>query len=683
MANKTIEELKSEAAVVRDATEEGENTATRVGTVLIDMIDSLSNATVNGIKGYMVIDSTSELPTNPTSDQQMIGYLLDTTLYVYVGTGGDTLDGKYQSAELKGADGAPGAPGPKGDSGVDLGEVVLVDDITTGGRESALTAEQGKVLNNKIFHKVPINIGTITSNKAIRVDGNVYDSSNLHSISDYIDVTGYSEFFISCALWVSTTASACTIVGFYNASKQLVGMLHPSMFTTSEGLGVTITDQYVATNSDVVKYVRFSNYNNAPMALYGVDNKMNNVAKTKQLGSGWVKSGVSNSRKALLIYPRLLVANGAKLKFSAKVKSSNTSIALAGFSEVKHTYNSGDAPDLYDSTWQTEFDNFELPINYPYETIQFRLKDESLSANATDAQINALLDYLYISFESPLLGGDTLVQFDLLKSLINGDEVMIYSQGLNPAVNSVNHRGYNTIAPENTMPAFRLSLQKGFAQMETDIQFTSDDVAVLLHDATINRTARNADGSAISGTVYIRNITYAQSQTYDFGIWKSADYEGTKIPTLQEFLLFCRASGVHPYLELKSEITTTQAESVVAIVNSCGMRGKVTYISFSVPLLTAVKDVDSKARLGYLVQGTLSASHITTAQGLQTGDNEVFIDGNSTNATSVSLCKGAKIPYEVWTINSTATILALDPFITGVTSDSLIASKVLFDNLNI
>lgn len=145
---KTIDELKSAAAVVRDATEEKENTAMRVGTVLIDMIDTLSESvSINAIKGYVVIDSTSELPENPTPEQQQKGYLLDTTLYVYVGEGGDTLDGKYQSAQLKGT---KGDKGDKGNSGVSLGDVVLVNDLTTGGDDNALTAEMGKELGIQV-----------------------------------------------------------------------------------------------------------------------------------------------------------------------------------------------------------------------------------------------------------------------------------------------------------------------------------------------------------------------------------------------------------------------------------------------------------------------------------------------------------------------------------------------------
>lgn len=139
---KTIDELKSAAAVVRDATVEKENTAMRVGTVLIDMIDTLSESvSINAIKGYVVIDSTSKLPENPTPQQQQKGYLLDTTLYVWVGTGGDTLGGKYKSVDMK---------GPKGNPGTPLGETEIVDNLESDDPEKVLSANQGRVLKSMI-----------------------------------------------------------------------------------------------------------------------------------------------------------------------------------------------------------------------------------------------------------------------------------------------------------------------------------------------------------------------------------------------------------------------------------------------------------------------------------------------------------------------------------------------------
>lgn len=225
MANKTIEELKSEAAVIRDATEEGENTATRVGNALIDMIDSLSNATVNGIKGYMVIDSTSELPTNPTSDQQMIGYLLDTTLYVYVGTGGDTLDGKYQSADLKGPQGATGPAGADGHDGVSLGEVALVNNLTEGGEESALTAEQGKKLKEIIddgifgyadFKEIPVAVTFVNKYYCNRQTGQKTSVNNTATNFSEAEING-ADFVafngISVAMGGSSSYGYC--FGYY------------------------------------------------------------------------------------------------------------------------------------------------------------------------------------------------------------------------------------------------------------------------------------------------------------------------------------------------------------------------------------------------------------------------------------------------------------------------------------
>ena len=83
----------------------------------------------------------------------------------------------------------------------------------------------------------------------------------------------------------------------------------------------------------------------------------------------------------------------------------------------------------------------------------------------------------------------------------------------NSGVLSVNHRGYSAIAPENTLPAYRLSKEKGFRYVETDVSFTSDGVPVLLHDASIDRTS--------DGTGKIAEMTFEQVRQYDFGSWKS------------------------------------------------------------------------------------------------------------------------------------------------------------------
>lgn len=123
---------------------------------LKELVASAVVVTEESIKSWVVIESTDALPEEPTTEDQMKAYVLadKSTLYVYVGEGGDTLNGSYQSVIMKGAD---GKTGPKGESGVHLGDVVLVNDLTTGGEGNALSAEMGKVLGSMLGRVFNIN----------------------------------------------------------------------------------------------------------------------------------------------------------------------------------------------------------------------------------------------------------------------------------------------------------------------------------------------------------------------------------------------------------------------------------------------------------------------------------------------------------------------------------------------
>ena len=237
---------------------------------------------------------------------------------------------------------------------------------------------------------------------------------------------------------------------------------------------------------------------------------------------------------------------------------------------------------------------------------------------------------------------------------------------------SIAHRGYNTIAPENTIPAYVLAKKMGFDIGECDVGFTSDGVAVLLHDETIDRTS--------DGTGNIASMTYEQALQYDFGSWKSADYAGTKIPTFEEFIRVCKEIQLHPYIELKNGSTYTQAQinSVVGMVKAAGMQGNVTYVSFNATYLGYVKTADPTARLGYVVRPADATARATVGN-LRTGSNEVFLMANYQQTTDdmIAICKDSNIPVEVWCPNDASWIKNMNPYITGVTSDSLNAEKVL------
>lgn len=245
-------------------------------------------------------------------------------------------------------------------------------------------------------------------------------------------------------------------------------------------------------------------------------------------------------------------------------------------------------------------------------------------------------------------------------------------------VRSVAHRGLSELAPENTIPAYKLAKKYGFYYVECDVAFTSDGIPVLLHDATIDRTS---DGSG-----NISNLTYTQVSSYDFGAWKSSEYAGTKIPTLNEFASVCKNLALHPYVEIKSAATysESQIQDIVDIMYSYGLRNNVTFISGTQAYLSYVHEYDPKARLGF-VNG-LGASYdyqqaLNICKGLRGTENEVFSDMyiDAVTQTIVDAYMSERIPLEVWTVDSADVVKSINPYISGITSNVLLSDKILYD----
>src|SRR5690554_1807540 len=105
------------------------------------------------------------------------------------------------------------------------------------------------------------------------------------------------------------------------------------------------------------------------------------------------------------------------------------------------------------------------------------------------------------------------------------------------------HRGGGTLAPENTLAAFRVGHTHGFRMMEYDVKLSSDGVPVLLHDDTICRTS--------SGTGAATELSIADLQHYDFGSWHSTAYAGEPMPSLYAIAAYTLAHDISSNIEIK------------------------------------------------------------------------------------------------------------------------------------
>ena len=243
---------------------------------------------------------------------------------------------------------------------------------------------------------------------------------------------------------------------------------------------------------------------------------------------------------------------------------------------------------------------------------------------------------------------------------------------------SGNHMGFNLTTPENTEWAFDAAKYNGFNYVETDVRLTKDRVPVLLHDATINRTARYTDGSKLQGNVYLSSLTFDEVRKYDFGIFFNEKYKGTKIPSLEEFMAQCRKLGLHPYLELKPDVGYSEEDikKIVSIVQKYKWQYNTTWISYSDHLLKMVREFLPEARLG-VVCNYVAPSVIPAAKDLQNGKNTVFIDSLKFDPDSIELCRKYDFPMEIWVVDDENIILGIDRYISGVTSNRYSASALL------
>ena len=90
------------------------------------------------------------------------------------------------------------------------------------------------------------------------------------------------------------------------------------------------------------------------------------------------------------------------------------------------------------------------------------------------------------------------------------------------------HRGFSSVAPENSMPAFGAAVALGAEEIEFDLWSTKDGVLVSCHDETLERVS---DGSGKIG-----DYTYGELLKFDFGVKHGERFRGLKIPTFEEIL---------------------------------------------------------------------------------------------------------------------------------------------------
>jgi len=112
-----------------------------------------------------------------------------------------------------------------------------------------------------------------------------------------------------------------------------------------------------------------------------------------------------------------------------------------------------------------------------------------------------------------------------------------------PYPRRIAHRGAGLLAPENTFAALRVGAEHGYTMFEFDVKLSADGVAILMHDATLARTA-GAEGC-------VADRPWVDLADCDVGSWHSPRYAGEGIPTLARVGRWLQANRFFANVEIK------------------------------------------------------------------------------------------------------------------------------------
>jgi len=163
------------------------------------------------------------------------------------------------------------------------------------------------------------------------------------------------------------------------------------------------------------------------------------------------------------------------------------------------------------------------------------------------------------------------------------------------------HRGASAHAPENTLAAFELALAQGAEGIELDAKLSADGHAVVIHDATVDRTT--------DGHGRVKDMSLADLRSLGAGLFFAEKYRGEKVPTLEEVF---EALGKRIFINVELTNYNTPGdhlvESVCMLVKKFELQKRVLFSSFFASNLSKARGLLPEVPRGLLAfNGLLGA----------------------------------------------------------------------------
>lgn len=147
------------------------------------------------------------------------------------------------------------------------------------------------------------------------------------------------------------------------------------------------------------------------------------------------------------------------------------------------------------------------------------------------------------------------------------------AEGNTEGIHLTAHRGLSSVAPENSLEAFKQAAKYNYYALECDVHCTTDGKWVIIHDHMLQSMAKEkGDVKKMSFADTLSKIKYTNGANIN-------DYPDSGIILVEEFIEICKEANIRPMIEVKDRRVEKVAD-LLEIIRKYEIEDSVILISF-------------------------------------------------------------------------------------------------------
>ncbi len=157
----------------------------------------------------------------------------------------------------------------------------------------------------------------------------------------------------------------------------------------------------------------------------------------------------------------------------------------------------------------------------------------------------------------------------------------------------IGHRGVKNLKPENTLESINTAFDLGLECVEIDVKVSQDNIPLLLHDDTLDRTT--------NGSGLVCNFTFDQINHLDAGYYFYNLKTDIKVPSLRSALDLIKRKQKYLNIELKpnKNYEELNVKNILKEVNRISY-DKIYFSSFDLESCIILKEKQPYLQCGFL-----------------------------------------------------------------------------------